>query len=89
MKDPLYRQQEEHSWKILYFRDLKRLPGDKTYCNKFRKDAPYGEDTWFLDIVDLAVFDYMMSHLDEKHAYYRPLKEEKPLFNVMFDFGHA
>ena len=74
---------------VSLFRDLRRLPGDKTYCNKVRKYAPYNEDTWFLDLVDLGVFDFMMSHMDEKHAYYRPLKEEKPLFNVMFDFGHA
>ena len=59
------------------------------YCKKFRIDAPYNKDHWFLDIIDMAVFDYIMTNLDDKHYYYRSLKDEKPLFNVMIDFGHA
>ena len=69
---------------------MERLPGDKRYCSHFRKIFPYNEDAWFLDIVDIAVIDFLMSHLDAKHTYVSDVaRNNTPLFNVMFDFGHA
>ena len=72
-----------------HYSDLRRLPGDKRYCQKFRH-FPYDRDVWFLDVVDIAVFDFLMSHMDSKHTYISEGKNfSEPEFNVMFDFGHA
>lgn len=77
----------------LYFfslSDINRLPGDKRFCMKFRQDARYKEDAWFLDLVDIAILDYLMSHRDAKHTYLTdPESEMEPEFNVMIDFGQA
>ena len=72
---------------LVLFRDLDRLPGDKTYCEKFRKIHPYQRDSWFLDIIDTEVMDFLMSHMDARHNYVSGLNGKK--FNVMIDFGRA
>ena len=71
------------------FSDLKRLPGDKEYCEEFRTKFPYEDDDWFIDIIDIAVFDFLLSHSDAKHVYVKDLQTDQVLFNLMFDFGRA
>ncbi len=36
---------------------------DNTYCNKVRKDPPYNSGRRLLDIMDLAVFDFLQGEL--------------------------
>ena len=69
--------------------DLQRLPGDKTFCKKFRRYSPYTQDRWFLDLVDIAVLDYLMSHIDAKHTALFLKGNRTAEFNVMIDFGHT
>ena len=44
-------------------------PGDKRFCRKFRQESPYNQDSWFLDILDISIIDYIMSHDDSRHTY--------------------
>ena len=76
-----------YSFSAVLFRDLDRPSGDKTYCDRFRKINSYNEDSWFLDVVDIAVMDFLMSHMDARHTYIRLSSGAR--FNVMFDFGRA
>ena len=66
------------------YSDMVRLPGDKEFCRKFRKEEKmYRKDRWFLDLVDIAVFDYLMSHHDSKHTMIYKRENDKPEFNVL------
>ena len=51
------------------FRNLERSPGDKRFCRQFRQKKPYNDDSWFLDIIDISIIDFIMSHDDSRHTY--------------------
>ena len=74
---------------IFLLSNLYRLPGENAYCLEFRNRTFYEDNQWFLDIVDIAVFDFIMSNMDSKHTFYQPYKETRPLFNIMLDFKYA
>lgn len=57
-----------HPWKRSYHKRRKsRWETDDTYCDHVRSTPPYDEGRRLLDIIDMAVFDFLTGNMDRHH----------------------
>ena len=63
-----------------------KLPGDDSYCKKFRQMDPFKSPRDFGDILDITVISYITNHRDQKITF---LKSGSSFMHIMFDYGFA
>ncbi|KAJ8406689.1 hypothetical protein AAFF_G00296050 [Aldrovandia affinis] len=55
-------------WRRSYSRSkLAQWEKDPDYCSKVKKTAPYDRDTRLVDLIDMAILDFLMSNMDRHH----------------------
>ncbi|KAK3595919.1 hypothetical protein CHS0354_032426 [Potamilus streckersoni] len=67
---------------------MQYLQGDNRYCSVFRSIPPYTEDRMFYHVIDMAVIDYMLNNVDQRHTYIIG-DDGKTIVNIMIDFGQS
>ncbi|KAK2101120.1 Glycosaminoglycan xylosylkinase [Saguinus oedipus] len=61
-------QKHCHPWGRTYREGkLSRWEYDESYCDAVKKTSPYDSGPCFLDIIDTAVFDYLIGNADRHH----------------------
>ncbi|KAK3595920.1 hypothetical protein CHS0354_032427 [Potamilus streckersoni] len=64
------------------------LQGQDGFCSLFRSIPPYSEDRMFYHIIDMAVIDYILNNIDQRHTYIIG-DDGKTIVNIMIDFGQS
>ncbi|XP_077474677.1 extracellular serine/threonine protein kinase FAM20C-like [Stigmatopora argus] len=55
-------------WKRSYSRTkLAQWEKDPTYCDTVKQTAPYNNGTRLVDVIDMAILDFLMSNMDRHH----------------------
>uniref|UniRef100_A0A665WSK1 Extracellular serine/threonine protein kinase FAM20C-like n=1 Tax=Echeneis naucrates TaxID=173247 RepID=A0A665WSK1_ECHNA len=76
-------------WRRSYSRTkLARWQKDPAYCNKVKQTPPYNHGTRLLDLIDMAVLDFLMSNMD-RHHYETFEKFGNETFLLHLDNGRA
>ena len=63
------------------------LPGNDSYCRRFRNTSDYYKDERFVNILDIAVLDYLISSRDSKDTYI--INKNKEMVNIFIDRGKS
>ena len=63
------------------------LPGDSTFCRWFRTTNDYYKDKRFVNILDIAVLDYLMLSYDSKDNYI--INDKNVTVNIFIDRGKS
>ena len=61
---------------------------DNSYCDKIRHEAPYNSGRRLLDLMDMAIFDFLTGNMD-RHHYDTFTKFGNNTFPLMLDNGRA
>ena len=61
--------------------------GDDSFCKWFRTTNSYKKDGRFVNILDMAVMNYIMASSDSKDTYF--VNDKKKKVNVFIDLGKS
>jgi len=88
-KDLAPRKTWRHPWRRSYHKRRKaQWETDADYCDVVRDVHPYNQGRRLLDLVDLAIFDFLMGNMDRHH--YETFKSfGNDTFPVHLDHGRA
>ncbi|XP_031419802.1 extracellular serine/threonine protein kinase FAM20C isoform X2 [Clupea harengus] len=76
-------------WRRSYSRSkLAQWEKEKDYCDTVKKTPPYDEGTRLVDVIDMAILDFLMSNLD-RHHYETFEKFGNDTFLIHLDNGRA
>ncbi|KAL3872517.1 hypothetical protein ACJMK2_035741 [Sinanodonta woodiana] len=63
------------------------LPGNRTYCDQFRKREPYSDMVSFGYILDMAAIDFLMLNYDGGKHTYIANRNDTIRLNILIDYG--
>ncbi|XP_063065263.1 extracellular serine/threonine protein kinase FAM20C [Engraulis encrasicolus] len=76
-------------WRRSYSRSkLAQWETEKNYCDTVKKTPPYDQGTRLVDVIDMAVLDFLMSNMD-RHHYETFEKFGNDTFLIHLDNGRA
>ena len=80
---------KHHYYLLVMFlqRFMLNLPGDDSFCKKFRRRKLYRPEYMYRHVLDSAIISYITNHRDQKMF----VKQTVPTIYlpIMFDFGFA
>lgn len=85
----LERKIWRHPWRRSYNKRRKALwETESDYCDSVRDTSPYNDGRRLLDLIDMAIFDFLMGNMD-RHHYETFRIFENDTFIIHLDHGRA